>query len=123
MPQQRFVCKVPEPDIRIAALCGGLTLHHDLGLKTFKVAKDRGDCGHTSVALKAEEAVFAHHISVDQDLVPRLRVTDIIDRDIVVLAPEKRHLGEGCALPKHVESRGLSLTLGDNPMLDTEIFT
>jgi hypothetical protein len=92
-----FQHNLPEPDIRIAALCGGLTLHHDLGLKTFEVAKDRGDCGHTSVALKAKEAVFAHHISVDQDLVPRLRVTDIIDRDIVVPAPEKRHAGEGCA--------------------------
>jgi hypothetical protein len=33
------VREVPGPDIRIAALCADLTLHHDVGLKTFEIAK------------------------------------------------------------------------------------
>ena len=50
---------VPGPDIRLPALCGDLTFLHDRGLKTYEIAKDRGDCGHTSFALKAKEAVLA----------------------------------------------------------------
>jgi hypothetical protein len=98
-------------------------LHRDLGLKTFEVAKDRGDSSHASIALKAKETIFAHHVSVDHDLVPRLCVADIVDRDIVVLAPEERHLSEGCSLPKHVERRGLSLALSNNPVLDADVLT
>ena len=30
---------VPGPDIRLPALCGDLTFHHDRGLKTYEVAK------------------------------------------------------------------------------------
>ena len=54
---------MPGPDIRLPGLCGDLTFHHDLGLKTFEVAKDRGDCGHTSFALKAKEAVLQFHLA------------------------------------------------------------
>ena len=53
------------PDIRLAILCGDLTFHYDLGLKTFEVAKDRGNCKHASIALKAEDAIFAHHVAID----------------------------------------------------------
>jgi hypothetical protein len=52
---------VPGPDIRLPALCGDLTFHHDRSLKTFEVAKDRGDCG--VLALKAKEAVLHSHLA------------------------------------------------------------
>ena len=76
---------MPQAELRIVALRGDLTLHYDLCLKTLKVAKDRGDRSYASSALKAEEAIFAHDVAIDHDLVPRLRMTDIVDRDIVVL--------------------------------------
>jgi hypothetical protein len=49
-------------------------------------------------------------------------MTDIVDGDIVMLAPEKRHRGEGQGVPQHIESRGLSLALGDDPVLDADVF-
>ncbi len=45
-------------------------------------------------------------------------MADIVDRDVVVLAPKKWHGGELVAVPKHVERGGLALALGDDPMLD-----
>jgi hypothetical protein len=80
-------------------LRGDLMLHHNFGLKTLEVAKDRSDSCHASVPFEAEKAVFVHDIAVDLDLIPGFRVTDIIDRDVIVLAPEERHLGERRALP------------------------
>jgi hypothetical protein len=107
----------------IADLRGNLTLHLELGLKTLEVAKNRGHSRHTSVALKAEKAVFLHDVAVNLDFVPSLHVTDIVDWNIIVLAPEERHLIERRALPKHVQRRGLPLAFGDNPVLDTDVLT
>jgi hypothetical protein len=50
-------------------------------------------------------------------------MADIVDWDIVMLAPEKWHCGERYGLAQHIESRGLSLTLGDDPVLDADILT
>ena len=54
-----------QPDIRLTVLCGDLSFHHDLSLKTFEVPKDRGNCQRSSIAPKAEEAVFAHDVAID----------------------------------------------------------
>src|SRR5689334_3635650 len=106
-----------------SGLLFGRVLHQDLGLQTIEVAEDRSDSTHSAIALEAEDAVFAHDVAFSDDLVPRLRMTHIVDWDIVMLAPEKRHGGEGHGLAHHVESRGLSLTLGNDPVLDADIFT
>jgi len=49
-------------------------------------------------------------------------MTDIIDRHVVVLAPEKRYRIECLALSQHVARGGLSLTFGNHPMFDPDVF-
>jgi len=97
-------------------------LHQDLGLQAFKVAEDRSNSTHSAIALEAEDAVFAHDVAFNHDLVPCLRMTHIVDWNIVVLAPEKRHSGEGYGVAQHIESRGLALALGDDPVLNADVF-
>jgi len=79
---------------QVAYLRSGGTLHHDLELKAFNVAEDRSDGEHAPIALEPQETVFARDVTVDRDLVPLLGVTDIVDRDVVMLTPEKRYGGE-----------------------------
>ena len=102
-------------------LCNGGSFHCDLGSKAFKVAIDRDDGSHAPIALETEEAVFAHDVAVYNDVIPFLGMTHIIDRNIVMLAPEEGDLVKGVAIAKHIKSRGLPLSLGDNPMLDAEV--
>ena len=70
--------------------------------------------------LVAQQAVLAGDVAVDRQLVPFLGVADIVDRDVVVLAPEERHGVELLAQAQHVERRGLALALGDHPVLDAD---
>jgi len=97
-------------------------LHHDLGLKAFNVAENRGDGEHAPIALEPQEAVLARDITVDRDLVPILGMSDIVDRDVVMLTPEKRHGGERIVATKHVECSGLPLALSDGPVLNADVF-
>src|SRR5258707_13195233 len=46
---------------------------------------------------------------------------DVVDRHIVVLAPEERNLGKPMPLPEYVARRRLPLPLGHDPMLDPQI--
>src|SRR5262249_3616557 len=52
-----------------------------------------------------------------RQLIPLLGMADIVDRHVVVLAPEERDGAEGLATSQHGERGGLTLPLGDNPML------
>src|SRR5262249_16771514 len=61
--------------------------------------------------------------AVDVERVPALGMTDIDDRDVVVLAPEERDLGEWLPLSEHVARRGLALPLGHHPMLDPQVLS
>ena len=47
-------------------------------------------------------------------------MSDVFDRDVVVLAPEERHRVERFAAPEHVARRDLPLALGDHPVLDSD---
>ena len=48
-------------------------------------------------------------------------MADIVDRNVVVLAPEEGDGAEFLAVPKHVERRRLPLALGNHPMFDTNV--
>ena len=52
--------------------------------------------------LEAQQAVLAGDVAVDRQLVPFLGMADIVDRDVVVLAPEERHGVELLAQAEHV---------------------
>src|SRR6516162_7002137 len=98
-------------------------LHCGLRLKAFKVAEDRRNGCNPSVVLKAKSAIFFLNVAVDLDLIPTLRVADIVYWNIIMLAPKERDLGERLAFAEHVQRRGLPLPFGDNPVLDTDVLT
>ena len=76
-----------------------LVLHLHLGLQASEIAEYRSDGEHTSLAYVFQQAILRLDIAVDRDLIPLLGVTNIIDRHVVVLAPEERHRIEFHALP------------------------
>ena len=77
----------------------------------------RGPCSCTATGSPCRD------IAVDGDLVPGLGMADIIDRHVVMLAPEKRHRVERLALPQHVACRGLALAFRHHPVLDPDILS
>ena len=99
-----------------------LVLHLHLGLQACEIAEYRSDGEHAPLAFVFQQAIFRLDIAVDRDLIPLLGVANIIDRHVVVLAPEERHRIEFLALPQHVERCGLSLALRDHPMFHADIF-
>src|SRR5215472_5100293 len=95
----------------------GRPLHLKLGLEAFDIAIDRGNRQHASLALVAQQAIPAPDIAVDRDLVPFLRVADIVDRHVVMLAPEERYGFESLARSQHVARGSLPMTLRHHPVL------
>src|SRR5262245_15905328 len=49
-------------------------------------------------------------------------MADIVDRDVIVLAPEKGDGGKFLAATKHIERSRLALALCHHPMLDANLF-
>src|SRR5690606_19023937 len=98
-----------------------LALHSQLGLQAFDVPEDRRDGERSSVAFVAEKAVPGGNVAVDLYRIPLLRMADIVDRDIVMLAPEERDIDVLLLSAKHVESGSLPLPLRDYPMLHPDV--
>src|SRR5262245_44998385 len=69
------------------------------------------------------DAIAFHHIAFDVDRVPFLRVSNIVDRHVIMLTPEKRGRIEWRAYAHHIERRDLSLPLRDHPVLDADTLT
>ena len=95
-------------------------LHRQLGLQTIEIAIDRGDGEHATVAPITHQAILGLDVALNCDRVPAFGMADIVDRHVIVLAPEKRHRVEALFVPEHVGGRGLALALGDNPVLDPD---
>ena len=57
---------------------------------------------------------------VDRHRIPPLGVADVVDRHVVVLAPEERHRVEPLAAAQHVARGHLTLPLRDHPVLDAD---
>src|SRR5262249_31524902 len=92
------------PDLRSP---GPGLLHRQLGLEAVEIAIDRSNGEHAAVAAIAQQAVLRLDVALDRDRVPALGMTDIIDRHVIVLAPEERHRVEALFVPEHVGCRGL----------------
>src|SRR6516162_1777155 len=54
------------------------------------------------------------------DVIPGGGMADIVDRDVVVLAPEERDRGIALAAAEQVARGRLALPLGDDPVLDAQ---
>ena len=97
------------------------SFHFDFSPKAREIAEDRRDGACAAVLFVTDQAIPRFDVAIDLDRVPRFRMADIIDRDIVVLAPEKRHGIELLAAAQHVDRRCLPLPFRDGPVLNTDI--
>ena len=88
--------------------------HRRLLPEALHVPIDRCDRERAPAALETHEGVLSLEVAVDRERVPHFGVADIVDRGVVVLAPEERDRRELLALPEQVERRGLALALGDD---------
>src|SRR4051794_6430851 len=93
---------------------GGL-FHPQLCAEAFSITIDGRHREDAAVALVANRAVARRDVAVDREFVPLRRVPDIVDRHVVMLAPEEGHGVERLAPAEHVERRCLALALGDDP--------
>src|SRR5262249_9621407 len=98
-----------------------LLFHFQLGFEILKIAVDRSNRKHTSIALVAQQAILPRNVAFDRQLVPLLGMTAVDDRNVVMHAPEERDSGEFYSSTQHVERCGLAMTLRNNPVLDANI--
>src|SRR6266581_7482771 len=99
-----------------------LPFHVQFSLQACEVTIDRRHGEDAAPALVFQQAIPGRDVAVDRNLVPLLGMTDIIDRHVVVLAPEKRYRIECRALSQHIARGGLSLTFGNHPVFDPDVF-
>src|SRR2546429_2725756 len=97
-----------------------VALHHELGLEARDITVDRRDRQRALATAIAHQAIARGDIAFDLDVVPGRGVADIVDRHIVVLAPEERGLPEPLVDAQHVAGGELTVALGDDPMLDAD---
>ncbi len=88
-----------------------------LGLEARHVAVNGGDGKDAPAPLVGHRRVLRAEAAVDRDFVPLLGVPDVVDADVVVLAPEERDGVETFAHSEHVLRGHLTLALGDHPVL------
>src|SRR5262249_22193973 len=84
-------------------------------------AKERGGREYFGVATITQEAVACFDVALNVEIVPRLGMPDVVDRHVVMLAPEERNLGKALPLAENVARRRLTLPLGHDPMLDPQM--
>src|SRR3954471_14522346 len=93
--------------IRVSQPCA--TLHLQLRLETASVAADGGNCEHATVALVGHRAVSCFETSVDFDFIPLLSVADVVNCNVVMLAPKEGYGVVALAQAEHVPGRDLTL--------------
>src|SRR5262245_13553336 len=92
-----------------------------LDRKALAVARDRGERQRPAAQVVRHRAVARIEGAVDANGVPALGVTDVLDRDVVVLAPEERNGIEALAPAEDVARRDLALALGNDPVFDADL--
>src|SRR5690242_13909794 len=95
-----------------------LALHGQLRLEVLPVAKDACHGKNPTPRPIAHAPVVLLEAAVDLDGLPALGMAYVVDGDVVVLAPEEWHVGEGRTLADDGASDGLALPLGQHPVLD-----
>src|ERR1700722_6144103 len=105
-------------------LCSGhahhvrVRLHRELGLQALPIARGRGHGEQAIGALVGNAEVPGLEGAVQFGGIPTLRMTHIVDRKVVVLAPKERHGIKLLAKSENVPRGRLSLTFGHDPVLD-----
>src|SRR6266567_3527331 len=91
--------------------------------QALQVARDRRHGKGTIATLVADGAITCGQRAIDRDSVPMLRMTDVVDGHVVVLAPEERHSIERLTLAEDISCGDLALTFGNHPVLDADPIT
>src|SRR4051794_10050920 len=105
-----------------AVASGHAAFHRPFLLEAVDVAVDRRDREHLAVEAIAHHAIPRLDVTLDLECVPLLGMTDIVDRKVVMLAPEERDVGETFAPPQDIARNGLALELSSDPVFDPERF-
>src|SRR3984893_1343434 len=92
-------------------------LHRRFRVKAVVVAEDRRDRQGLLAPAIAHDRVAGGDVAVDVDAVPGRGVADIVDGDVVVLAPEERDGGEPHPPAAPVARGDLALPLVQDPTL------
>src|SRR5205085_11120136 len=92
-------------------------LHLELGVQALLVAEDRRDGERLARLHVSDSHVALARIAIDHDVVPLLRVTDVVDAHVVVRAPEAWHLRERLPPAPHVARGRLAHALRHDPVL------
>src|SRR5690349_13992698 len=95
-------------------------LHQPFSLEVFLVASHCRDRDGLPAANISHRAILIGDFAFDLDFVPALGVTCVANSNVVVVAPEKGHAVETLSVAQDVSRGGLPLTLGDDPVLDTD---
>src|SRR5690242_4787372 len=112
LPENLVPISLLEPVLSIVVL-DGLPLHRQFRLQTLQIARDSRCRERTPALAVAHRAVARVERAVDLHIIPAFGVTDIVDREIVMLAPEERHCIEPLLAPEYVPRRRLALPLGN----------
>src|SRR5262245_4810655 len=91
--------------------------------QTLAIARDRDERQFPTGEEVGHRAISSVERAVNPNGVPALGMTDVLDRHVVVLAPEERDRIEALAPAEHVARRHLTLAFGDDPMLDADLRT
>jgi hypothetical protein len=101
--------------VRVADITSGLSakrrFHSSFNPQTINISRDCGDGEYASSQFVRDGTIPRFQVSIDFDGVPFFRVTNILDGEVVVLAPKERHGIESFTIPKNISCGGLSLTL------------
>src|SRR5439155_15042979 len=104
----------------LSAASVAATFNFHFGFKAGAIAKHRRDRELPAAAAVRDRAVVVFEPPVYVDRVPRLRMTDVVEHDVVVLTPEEGNGVEPLAAAENVTRRCLPLALGDDPMLHAD---
>src|SRR3954447_4118842 len=119
---QRSTTRNFAPTIDERRTSGHAAFHRPFLLEAVDVAVDRGDGEQPAVAAIAHHAIPRLDVTLDLECVPLLGMADIVDRKVVMLAPEERDIDEAFAPPQDIARDGLALALGNDPVFDPERF-
>src|SRR5215475_3381925 len=101
------------PQLQQVALTSAF--HRRLLPEIIDVAEDRGHRQHLAITTIAYQAVACFDVALDLEIGPRLGVPDVVDRRVVVLAPEERNVGKSLPPAENVAGSRLTLPLGHDP--------
>ncbi len=93
----------------------GLEWRCELRFKAQAIAVDRRDCEPAVLAQVGHRAVVCVETAVDLDGVPLVRMSDVVDRDVIVLTPEERDRIEPFTVSEHIPRGYLALELDPDP--------